>query len=160
MHVQHLIKGIFRISMLPIISGVLFLSTSQNLIYRSSFSSPFYFSIGCFIFVFTHDNIYAFKAWLSSVPISCFLLHLYLLCSLYSSISFPHAFLCLVSVCPTFGGSNPGLRAELIHSVNEDLSLICGCAYTIHPSAFASISVSYFWINKVFWFSHCRLSYK
>ncbi|RVX03878.1 hypothetical protein CK203_021770 [Vitis vinifera] len=45
------------------------------------------------------------------------------------------------SVCPTFGGTNPGLRAELIHSVNEDLSLICGCAYTIHPSAFASISL-------------------
>lgn len=63
------------------------------------------------------------------------------------------------SVCPTFGGTNPGLRAELIHSVNEDLSLICGCAYTIHPSAFASISVSCFWTGRDFWFSHCLLSY-
>ncbi|KAK7257142.1 hypothetical protein RIF29_30900 [Crotalaria pallida] len=45
------------------------------------------------------------------------------------------------SVCPTFGGSNPGLRAELIHSVKEKLSLICGCALTTYPSAFASISI-------------------
>ncbi|KAA8526745.1 hypothetical protein F0562_009026 [Nyssa sinensis] len=45
------------------------------------------------------------------------------------------------SVCPTFGGSNPGLRAELIHSMKEELSLICGCALMTHPSAFASISV-------------------
>ncbi|KAF8409117.1 hypothetical protein HHK36_005190 [Tetracentron sinense] len=46
-----------------------------------------------------------------------------------------------VSICPTFGGSNPGLRAELIHSVKEKLSLICGCSFTTHPSAFASISL-------------------
>ncbi|CAB4277288.1 unnamed protein product [Prunus armeniaca] len=45
------------------------------------------------------------------------------------------------SLCPTFGGSNPGLRAELIHSVKEELNLICGCAFTPHPSVFASISV-------------------
>ncbi|KAI8012525.1 hypothetical protein LOK49_LG06G01143 [Camellia lanceoleosa] len=45
------------------------------------------------------------------------------------------------SVCPTFGGSNPGLQAELIHSVNEELSLICGCAFMSHPSAFASLSL-------------------
>ncbi|XP_058100900.1 uncharacterized protein LOC131245440 isoform X2 [Magnolia sinica] len=45
------------------------------------------------------------------------------------------------SICPTFGGSNPGLRTELIHSVKEKLNLICGCAYTAHPSAFASISL-------------------
>ncbi|KAB2616042.1 hypothetical protein D8674_022630 [Pyrus ussuriensis x Pyrus communis] len=45
------------------------------------------------------------------------------------------------SLCPTFGGSNPGLRAELIHSVKEQLNLICGCAFTAHPSAFASVSV-------------------
>ncbi|KAG5551546.1 hypothetical protein RHGRI_009824 [Rhododendron griersonianum] len=44
------------------------------------------------------------------------------------------------SACPTFGGSNPGMRTELIHSVNEELSLICGCAFTSHPSAFASVS--------------------
>uniref|UniRef100_A0A2P2LHN2 Uncharacterized protein n=1 Tax=Rhizophora mucronata TaxID=61149 RepID=A0A2P2LHN2_RHIMU len=48
------------------------------------------------------------------------------------------------SLCPTFGGSNPGLRAELIHSVNDQLSLICGCAYMTHPSVFASLSVSCF----------------
>ncbi|CAL5342049.1 hypothetical protein CsSME_00026544 [Camellia sinensis var. sinensis] len=45
------------------------------------------------------------------------------------------------SVCPTYGGSNPGLQAELIHSVNEELNLICGCAFMAHPSAFASLSL-------------------
>lgn len=53
----------------------------------------------------------------------------------------------MVSVCPTFGGNNPGLRAELIHSVKEQLSLICGCALTTYPSAFASVSVSCFFTN-------------
>ncbi|KAL4204456.1 hypothetical protein AMTRI_Chr01g109890 [Amborella trichopoda] len=46
-----------------------------------------------------------------------------------------------VSVCPTFGGSNPGLRAEIIHSVREKLSLICGFARTMNPSAFASVAL-------------------
>ncbi|KAJ6417082.1 hypothetical protein OIU84_002887 [Salix udensis] len=45
------------------------------------------------------------------------------------------------SLCPTFGGSNPGLHAELIHSVNDHLNLICGCTATMHPSAFASLSI-------------------
>ncbi|KAG4969059.1 hypothetical protein JHK84_035095 [Glycine max] len=45
------------------------------------------------------------------------------------------------SVCPTVGGSNPGLRAELIHSVKEKLNLICGCAFMTYPSAFASVSI-------------------
>ncbi|KAJ6979754.1 hypothetical protein D5086_021842 [Populus alba] len=45
------------------------------------------------------------------------------------------------SLSPTFGGSNPGLHAELIHSVNDHLNLICGCAATMHPSAFASLSI-------------------
>lgn len=45
------------------------------------------------------------------------------------------------SFCPTIGGSNPGVRAELIHSVKEELSLICGCALVTHASAFASISI-------------------
>ncbi|KAI4323055.1 hypothetical protein L6164_022692 [Bauhinia variegata] len=45
------------------------------------------------------------------------------------------------SVCPTFGGSNPGLRAELIHSIKEKLNLICGCAFMTYPSAFASVSI-------------------
>ncbi|KAJ0977399.1 hypothetical protein J5N97_012873 [Dioscorea zingiberensis] len=45
------------------------------------------------------------------------------------------------SICPTFGGSNPGLRAELVHSVKEKLSLICGYSGTAYPSAFASVSL-------------------
>ncbi|KAG8364835.1 hypothetical protein BUALT_Bualt18G0039900 [Buddleja alternifolia] len=45
------------------------------------------------------------------------------------------------SFCPTFGGSSPGLRMELTHSLKEELNLICGCALVTHPSAFASISV-------------------
>lgn len=45
------------------------------------------------------------------------------------------------SICPTFGGSDPGLQAELIHSVKEKLNLICGCASSTRPSAFASIAV-------------------
>uniref|UniRef100_A0A2P2LHN1 Uncharacterized protein LOC8270411 isoform X1 n=1 Tax=Rhizophora mucronata TaxID=61149 RepID=A0A2P2LHN1_RHIMU len=57
------------------------------------------------------------------------------------SLPFYCSKLCLASLCPTFGGSNPGLRAELIHSVNDQLSLICGCAYMTHPSVFASLSV-------------------
>ncbi|KAK2986547.1 hypothetical protein RJ640_004297 [Escallonia rubra] len=46
-----------------------------------------------------------------------------------------------ISLYPTYGGGNPGLRAELIHSVKEELSLICGCALMTHPSAFASVSL-------------------
>ncbi|KAI3879801.1 hypothetical protein MKX03_000420 [Papaver bracteatum] len=46
-----------------------------------------------------------------------------------------------VSICPTIGGSNPGLRAELIRSVKEKLSLIFGCACTTYPSAFASVAI-------------------
>ena len=57
----------------------------------------------------------------------------------------------LVSVCPSFGGSNPGLRAEIIRSVKEKLSLICGCAFTMHPSAFASVSVSCFLRQYKLW---------
>lgn len=45
------------------------------------------------------------------------------------------------SLSPTIGGSNPGLRAELIHSLKEEVSVICGCALATHPSAFASISL-------------------
>ncbi|CDP06035.1 unnamed protein product [Coffea canephora] len=45
------------------------------------------------------------------------------------------------SLCPTFGGSNPGLRAEFTHSLKEELSLICGCALVDRPSAFASVSL-------------------
>ncbi|XP_044463521.1 uncharacterized protein LOC123194394 [Mangifera indica] len=45
------------------------------------------------------------------------------------------------SLCPTFGGSNPGLRAELIHSLKEELSLIYGYTSMTYPSAFASVSI-------------------
>lgn len=46
-----------------------------------------------------------------------------------------------LSLCPTFGGSNPGVKAEAVHAVTEDLTLICGCSYAANPSAYASISV-------------------
>ncbi|KAI7736696.1 hypothetical protein M8C21_004284 [Ambrosia artemisiifolia] len=45
------------------------------------------------------------------------------------------------SLHPTFGGNNPGLKAEIVQSVNEDLNLIGGCSLTSHPSAFASLSL-------------------
>ncbi|XP_044472940.1 uncharacterized protein LOC123201482 [Mangifera indica] len=45
------------------------------------------------------------------------------------------------SFCPTFGGSNPGFQAELIHSLKEELSLIYGYTCMTHPSAFASVSI-------------------
>ncbi|OAY78031.1 hypothetical protein ACMD2_09637 [Ananas comosus] len=46
-----------------------------------------------------------------------------------------------LSVCPTFGGSDPGLRAELIHSVKDEVNIICGCSCSTHPSAFVSLSL-------------------
>ncbi|KAG2304677.1 hypothetical protein Bca52824_033328 [Brassica carinata] len=45
-----------------------------------------------------------------------------------------------LSVCSTYGGINPGTRTELIHSLNDNINMICGCAMTAHPSAFASVS--------------------
>ncbi|XP_076882949.1 uncharacterized protein LOC143531567 [Bidens hawaiensis] len=45
------------------------------------------------------------------------------------------------SLQPTFGGSDPGLKAELVHSLNEELSLIGGCCLVSHPTAFASLSL-------------------
>ncbi|KAH0468098.1 hypothetical protein IEQ34_003131 [Dendrobium chrysotoxum] len=46
-----------------------------------------------------------------------------------------------LSICPTFGGSNPGLRAELIQTLKEKLNLICGFSFTAHSSAFASLAI-------------------
>ncbi|KAJ3695129.1 hypothetical protein LUZ60_000506 [Juncus effusus] len=46
-----------------------------------------------------------------------------------------------LSVCPTFGGTNPGLRAEIIHTLKEEINLICGFSSSLHPSAFASLSI-------------------
>ncbi|XP_023536476.1 uncharacterized protein LOC111797641 [Cucurbita pepo subsp. pepo] len=45
------------------------------------------------------------------------------------------------SLSRTFGGSNPGFRAEIVHSVKKLLNLMCGCSFIAHPSAFASISI-------------------
>ncbi|KAK8457362.1 hypothetical protein SEVIR_3G173200v4 [Setaria viridis] len=41
-----------------------------------------------------------------------------------------------VSVCPTFGGSDPGIRAEFVHSLKEELNVMCGFSCSRHPSAF------------------------
>ncbi|KAF5814736.1 hypothetical protein HanRHA438_Chr03g0126381 [Helianthus annuus] len=46
-----------------------------------------------------------------------------------------------LSLHPTFGGNNPGLKAEIVQSVNEEMNLIGGCSLTSHPSAFASVSL-------------------
>ncbi|KAG0491791.1 hypothetical protein HPP92_005189 [Vanilla planifolia] len=46
-----------------------------------------------------------------------------------------------ISICPTIGGSNPGVRAELIHSLKEKLSIICGFCRAAHSSAFASLAI-------------------
>ncbi|PKA64465.1 hypothetical protein AXF42_Ash007210 [Apostasia shenzhenica] len=46
-----------------------------------------------------------------------------------------------LSICPTFGGSNPGLSAEFIHSLKEKLSLICGFSSASQSSAFASLAI-------------------
>ncbi|XP_010500988.1 PREDICTED: uncharacterized protein LOC104778279 [Camelina sativa] len=45
-----------------------------------------------------------------------------------------------LSMCSTFGGSNPGVRTEVIHSLNDNINMICGCAFAAHPSTFASVS--------------------
>ncbi|KAH9314348.1 hypothetical protein KI387_022975, partial [Taxus chinensis] len=45
-----------------------------------------------------------------------------------------------LSVTPTFGGRNGGLKAEVVHTVRDKLSFACGGACTINPSAFASVS--------------------
>ncbi|KAK8457364.1 hypothetical protein SEVIR_3G173200v4 [Setaria viridis] len=46
-----------------------------------------------------------------------------------------------VSVCPTFGGSDPGIRAEFVHSLKEELNVMCGFSCSRHPSAFTALSV-------------------
>ena len=46
------------------------------------------------------------------------------------------------SVCPTFGGSDPGIRAEFVHSLKEELNVMCGFSCSRHPSAFTALSVS------------------
>ncbi|GAA0175728.1 hypothetical protein LIER_28846 [Lithospermum erythrorhizon] len=46
-----------------------------------------------------------------------------------------------IGLSPTFGGSDPGLRAELTHSLKEEINLICGCALARYPSAFTAVSL-------------------
>ncbi|KAG8081601.1 hypothetical protein GUJ93_ZPchr0286g2804 [Zizania palustris] len=46
-----------------------------------------------------------------------------------------------VSVCPTFGGSDPGIRAEFVHSLKEELNVMCGFSCSRHPSAFTAVSL-------------------
>uniref|UniRef100_A0ACD5U1E1 Uncharacterized protein n=1 Tax=Avena sativa TaxID=4498 RepID=A0ACD5U1E1_AVESA len=46
-----------------------------------------------------------------------------------------------VSVCPTIGGSNPGIRAEVAHSLKEELNVMYGLSCSRHPSAFTSLSL-------------------
>ncbi|XP_047059113.1 uncharacterized protein LOC124665779 [Lolium rigidum] len=46
-----------------------------------------------------------------------------------------------VSLCPTFGGSDPGVRAEVIHSLKEELNVMCGVSCSRHPSAFTALSI-------------------
>ncbi|KAK4342133.1 hypothetical protein RND71_037949 [Anisodus tanguticus] len=46
-----------------------------------------------------------------------------------------------LSVCPTLGGSNSGLQAEITHSLKEELNIICGCALATHSSVFASLAL-------------------
>uniref|UniRef100_A0A452ZMI3 Uncharacterized protein n=1 Tax=Aegilops tauschii subsp. strangulata TaxID=200361 RepID=A0A452ZMI3_AEGTS len=46
-----------------------------------------------------------------------------------------------VSVCPTLGGSDPGIRAEIVHSLKEEIGVSCGFSCSRHPSAFTSLSI-------------------
>ncbi|OEL17611.1 hypothetical protein BAE44_0021373 [Dichanthelium oligosanthes] len=45
------------------------------------------------------------------------------------------------SLCPTFGGSDPGVRAEVVHSLKDELNLMCGLSCSRHPSAFTALSI-------------------
>ncbi|KAF8696306.1 hypothetical protein HU200_037212 [Digitaria exilis] len=46
-----------------------------------------------------------------------------------------------VSLCPTFGGNDPGVRAEVVHSLKEELNFMCGLSCSRHPSAFTALSI-------------------
>uniref|UniRef100_A0A0E0DX33 Uncharacterized protein n=1 Tax=Oryza meridionalis TaxID=40149 RepID=A0A0E0DX33_9ORYZ len=58
-----------------------------------------------------------------------------------SVLSHSHCSPMIHNICPTFGGSRPGLSMELIHSVNENTGVVCGYSHTVSPSAYASISI-------------------
>ncbi|VFQ80671.1 unnamed protein product [Cuscuta campestris] len=45
------------------------------------------------------------------------------------------------SLCPTYGGGNPGVQAELTHSFKNELNITCGCALARHSSAFVLLSL-------------------
>uniref|UniRef100_A0A3B6BZH7 Uncharacterized protein n=1 Tax=Triticum aestivum TaxID=4565 RepID=A0A3B6BZH7_WHEAT len=42
-----------------------------------------------------------------------------------------------LSICPTFGGSRPGVSTKLVHSVSEEAA--CGYSRTASPSVYASV---------------------
>lgn len=69
---------------------------------------------------------------------------------------FPWVFILYFSISPTLGGSDPGIRAEIIHSLREKVSLICGYACTVHPSAYASVAVRL----TILSISHSTLSFR
>ncbi|KAF8715719.1 hypothetical protein HU200_026663 [Digitaria exilis] len=46
-----------------------------------------------------------------------------------------------VSVCSTFGGSDPGIRTEFVHSLKEEVNVMCGFSCSRHPSAFTALSL-------------------
>lgn len=70
------------------------------------------------------------------IPIPSFLV--YFSCTLTELID---GTIC-TSVCPTFGGSDPGIRAEFVHSLKQELNVMCGFSCSRHPSAFTALSVS------------------
>ncbi|AQK87708.1 hypothetical protein ZEAMMB73_Zm00001d038747 [Zea mays] len=46
-----------------------------------------------------------------------------------------------ISVCPTFGGTDPGICTEFVHSLKEEVSVMCGFSCSRHPSAFTALSL-------------------
>lgn len=133
----------------------------DSVTYYATLQLKMYFStdkFGCVVWIL----IFWIRLYFSSIFLllltelfvsNIWMLSLTLLSCIFNFFHTSWCFWCSIymfSVCPTIGGSNPGLRAELIHSVKEKLSLICGCAFTTYPSAFASVSVSCFWLNITF----------
>uniref|UniRef100_J3MBC7 Glycosyl transferase CAP10 domain-containing protein n=1 Tax=Oryza brachyantha TaxID=4533 RepID=J3MBC7_ORYBR len=82
---------------------------------------------------------YSFKPEASSLPFRIAALSTYNVISVASRTGVEEA--SLQCICPTFGGSRPGLSMELIHSLNENAGVVCGYSHTASPSAYASISI-------------------
>uniref|UniRef100_M8BT78 Uncharacterized protein n=1 Tax=Aegilops tauschii TaxID=37682 RepID=M8BT78_AEGTA len=66
----------------------------------------------------------------------------FLVCTIFSQPmnTLIHGTTC-TSVCPTLGGSDPGIRAEIVHSLKEEIGVSCGFSCSRHPSAFTSLSI-------------------